>query len=177
MPAEVNPEWLYRNICGYDTTDYTFTEINDVYYSWSFSPQDLPLVPNDERQVIEDICEQENIICRYGGTTIDMGPNSNIGINHMKIGLILDMEKEPKFSFAFPTYINTLIISETAQLVNSFGAKVVFSGHGGDEGVSHRGDSFELYYHKEYLHFFKCVWDQYAGQKHRLLKTLKQCRY
>lgn len=34
-----------------------------VYYSWSFSPQDLPDVPNDERQVIADICEQENIIC------------------------------------------------------------------------------------------------------------------
>ena len=31
MPADVNEEWLYRMVCGYDTADYVATEIKDVF--------------------------------------------------------------------------------------------------------------------------------------------------
>lgn len=32
MPADVDPDWLYRAVCDYDTADYTATEISDVYF-------------------------------------------------------------------------------------------------------------------------------------------------
>lgn len=32
MSADVNPDWLYRAVCGYDTADYIATEISDVYF-------------------------------------------------------------------------------------------------------------------------------------------------
>lgn len=266
VPATPNPEWVYKAVCGYDTADYTATEVQDiffvkpasyltirpsesefvfdehvywrlgqkkvrlkseteyaerlrelitesvkrrldvfpdiigaelsggldsgvidilinrlgrkaVYYSWSHSPKDLPLVPDDERQVIADICEQENIVCEYGETTMDVGPDSNLGINHAKVGVTIDLKRKAELNYALPPYINTLIICETAQLISKYGGKVVFSGHGGDEGVSHRCDPYEMFYHKEYLQFFKYFWTQNAKQKHRLIKTLKQVRY
>lgn len=151
-----------------------------IYYSWSFSPDDLPLVPDDERQVIADICNQEGMYCYYGNTTMDVGPESNIGRSHSRIGLEVDPRKDSKFNYAFPLYINTEIIAETAQLIKSKGGKVVFSGHGGDEGVSHRMDPYEMYYHHEYLRYFRFLWDNNGNVRnagHRLITTLKQFRY
>lgn len=266
VSAEINPEFLYRNTCGYDTADMVATEVsgifemrpsafmtvkreNDglkysekeywklgskkirlssdkaygdrlrelitdsvkrrldvfpgkvgaelsggldsgvidilisrlgregIFYSWSYSPKDLPLVPNDERQVIADICDQENIYCNYGKTTIDMGPKSNIGSGHTRIGLEIDMNRAPRYNLALPLYINTDIISETAQLIKENGGSVVFTGHGGDEGVSHRCGPFELYYHHEYIKFFKQVWKMNDNPKLRFLRTLWKCRY
>ena len=145
-----------------------------VYYSWSFSPKDLPLVPDDERQVIADICKQENITCEYGESSINVGPESNLGKGHTKIGLTIDLKRKAEYNYALPLYINTLIICETAQFVKEFGGKVVFSGHGGDEGVSHRCDPYEMFHYREYLHFFKHFWTQNEVQKHRLIRTLKQ---
>lgn len=244
VPGDINPEWLYRSFNGYDTMDYCFTEVKDVFqvkpasyivistsasglvydehnywtlgkkkvrlsskqeyidkmrelitdsvkirldafpgligaelsggldsgvidilisrlgrkgifYSWSHSPESLPIVPNDERSVIADICAQENIECKYGLDTIDMGPTSNVWKNHVKAGLAPSIDIEPKYNLALPLYLNTFIICETAQLMKENGANVVFSGHGGDEGVSHRCGPFELFYNKEYLYCFK----------------------
>lgn len=148
-----------------------------IYYSWSFSPEDLPMVPNDERQVIADICEQENIVCNYGKASYDVGPESNVGISHSKIGLDIDLQKDSSINYAYPLYLNTEIITDTSQFVRSHGGRVVFSGHGGDEGVSHRTNAYEMFYHHEYKEFFKYLWGVSSAYKPRLLKTLKSVYY
>ena len=74
---------------------------------------------------------------------------------------------------ALPPYINALTISETSEFINKSGAKVVFTGHGGDEGISHRCNVYEMFYYTEYYHFFRYMWSLSHGQKGRIFKTLK----
>ncbi|MCQ2538578.1 MAG: asparagine synthase-related protein [Lachnospiraceae bacterium] len=145
------------------------------YYSWSFSPEDLPLVPDDERQVIADICNQEGITCLYGAESMNLGPNSNVGKSHTQLGLSVDLAKDAELNYALPPYINTLIICETAELMKNNGCKVVFSGHGGDEGVSHRSDPFEMFHYREYVHFFQHFWSLHIGEKRHLIRTFRRC--
>ncbi len=147
-----------------------------VYDSWSDDPKDTPLVEDDERYIIEDICAQEHISCQYANLKT-FGPDSNLGKSHEALGLKYEPHTDLYTIYALPLYINTLSISETAQHVSRRGGKVVFTGHGGDEGVSHRCNSFELYYHGEYLHYIKLLWDETAGKKHRIIKTIKNYRY
>ncbi len=145
-----------------------------VFYSWSFGFDDIPPVEGDERLVIKDICDQENITCHYGAKTMDLSDTSNIGKAHTRIGLPYDPTVEAYQNFALPLYINTLIVCETAQFMKEHGSKVVFSGHGGDEGVSHRCTDLELFYHREYLHFLRQIWLENEGKKHRAYKTLRR---
>ena len=147
-----------------------------IYDSWSDDPIDTPLVENDERYIIKDICSQENITCQYASLKA-FDSDSNLGKSHEAIGLKYDPKADLYAIYALPLYINTLPISETAQHVSRRGGKVVFTGHGGDEGVSHRCNSFELYYHGEYLHYIKLLWDETAGKKYRIIKTAKAYRY
>lgn len=144
------------------------------YFSWSFSPDELPLVPNDERQVIADICEQEGITCAYGNDFPSLYEGSYFANNHAIAGLPFDKTLSTEAIFAFPPFINTTIICDTADYMRSQGAHVIFTGHGGDEGVSHRCDPYEMYYHHEYYHFLKHYWDNNKGKKRRLIKTLRQ---
>ena len=146
-----------------------------IYFSWSLDPKDLPFAPNDERLIIEDICRQEQIQCYYGKQIIDLGKESNLGQSCREVGLTLDTEEGAFFQYAMPPYINTLAISETAQFVNRQGARVIFSGHGGDEGVSHRCSSYEMFHHHEYYHYFKYMWTRTRGQKLRIARTIKRC--
>ena len=108
-----------------------------VYFSWSSDPGELPIVhPEDERNIIFSICEQENISCHF--TTKDDVRN------HFTNRGILP-----------PPYVNTRPMSVGSMWIRNQGAKVVFTGHMGDEGVSHRGHRFELFYHKEFVSYFK----------------------
>ncbi len=146
-----------------------------VYYSWSDDPIDTPYVEGDERYIIRDICDQENITCNYVSAW-SLNELSNIGKNHEVIGLKYDSNKDIYMNYALPLYTNTFSIAQTSQFISGKGAKVIFSGHGGDEGVSHRSDPFELFYNKEYLHFIKQIWDLNEGQKNRLLNTYRQAK-
>lgn len=265
IPGEVNNEWLYRNICGYDSESLTKTEVKDVYlvppasyltitnengslkyetknywklgthkprflltkkyrdklrelvtasikdrldvfpglvgselsggldsgvisilinrlgrkaiyYSWSPDTKTIPLVENDERLVIQDICDQENITCNFESNWI-LDSSSSLGKSHEALGLKFDPALDIYRNYALPSYANSFIIAQTSEFVRKKGARVVFSGHGGDEGVSHRGDPFELFYHGEYLHYIKLIWDLTKGQKHRLLQTYRQAKW
>ena len=147
-----------------------------VYFSWSSDPKDLPMAENDERLIIEDICRQENITCNFSQAAEYLN-ESSIMAEHMKtMGLPIDMNQLPALRYALPPYINALTICETAQFINRSGAKVIFTGHGGDEGVSHRCNPYELFYHKEYDAFIRHFWDLTKGQPRRLIRTLKHCR-
>ncbi len=142
-----------------------------IYFSWSPNPDELPLAKNDERLIIADICEQENISCLFRKMNSDLSNDSNIARNLRDIGICLTKE-HPAFLFALPPYINTLPICEGSQVLQREGAKVVFTGHGGDEGVSHRCNPYELFYHREYYHFFRYMWSTAHG-KNRIGRALK----
>lgn len=145
-----------------------------IYFSWSASPERVDYVENDERLVINDICAQENITCEYIGVEDLLGPDSNIALNMQEMGYDLDYTEDEVYRYIWPPYVNTTAISTTSQHINRRGAKVVFSGHGGDEGVSHRSSLYELFYYREFYHFFKQLYPSTEGKNLRLLRTLKR---
>lgn len=146
-----------------------------VYFSWSASPDEVPYAEDDERLIVEDICKQENISCHFAGKTLHIGEDSIIYRKMQEIGMDPDMSAGFYRRYVFPPYINTLHVCQASQYVNSCGAKVVFTGHSGDEGVSHRCNPYELFYHREYYHYFKYMWDSTKGERNRLYNTLLRC--
>ncbi len=146
-----------------------------TYFSWSASPEEIPYAEDDERIIIEDICKQENITCNYGKASLRLDEQSIIAEKTRKIGINVDMEDGTAIRYVLPQYINTLQIAEAGQFVNRTGAKVVFTGHGGDEGVSHRCNAYEMFHHGEYYHYLRYMWGTTHGEKRRIYKTLKRC--
>lgn len=120
------------------------------YVSWSLPYDVIPMQPVDERQVIEDICKQE-------GITFSFLPNSNIGHDAAERRL--------------PPFVNTSDISRTAKFCSDQGIHYVFSGHGGDEGASHRANVLELWYHHEYKDYIREVWNGRKGHRIRIIGT------
>lgn len=126
-----------------------------VYYSWSPDPERFPLQEGeDERKVVLDICEQEKISCKF-------------------------LHREERVNTAYtlqqvmPPYTTTLQITYGSRWMKSQGARAVFTGHGGDEGVSHRPSRFELLYNGEVRAYFGLFWDDLKGRKLRGLRTLR----
>ncbi|MBE5873462.1 MAG: hypothetical protein E7287_03540 [Lachnospiraceae bacterium] len=146
-----------------------------VYVSWSASPEEIPYAEADERLIVEDICKQENISCHYRGKVTRIGKDSVIADKMRDIGMEPDVNAGFYRRYVFPPYINTLQICQVAQYVNNQGCKVVFTGHGGDEGVSHRSSPYEMFYNREYKHYFQYMWDSTRGERHRLYKTIIRC--
>lgn len=146
------------------------------YRSWSADPGELPYVEKDERLVIADICQQEGISCHFRGLESDWRVNGNIEKRMKAAGLLVDQNEMPELRYAWPPYINTLLLSQTAEFMEQNGASVIFTGHGGDEGVSHRCNILELFYHHEYYHFLKHIWFMSKGKKHRAVYMLKKIR-
>lgn len=146
-----------------------------IFFSWSASPEALPLAERDERLIIQDICAQEGIECNYGGLTIKHHIDSVICKKLQEIGLQINMNENASRMYVLPPYINTLQIYEAARFIQEKGARVVFTGHGGDEGVSHRPNAYELFYHKEYLSYVRYMWEWTRDGKHRIYHTLRRC--
>ena len=117
------------------------------YYSWSDSPEELPLQDGeDERKVIQDICRQENITCQYRNRAERI-------------------QLEEAMELVYPGYSNTYDLTIGSRWMHSQGANAVFTGHGGDEGVSRRSNIYELFYHKEYKAFFDFYQKRYKGRR------------
>lgn len=147
-----------------------------VYFSWSASPEELPYAENDERHIVEDICRQESITCNYRDFKSDFDENSTISRNMEKIGHRVNLKEGVNKRYVFPPYINTLQIADAGHFVNQSGAKVVFTGHTGDEGVSHRGNPYEMFHNGEYLSYVRYMWAETVGRRFRTVKTFKKCR-
>lgn len=135
------------------------------YYSWSPSAESLPYVENDERYVIDEICSRENITCNYGLTKYKIGKESDLYSESVKLFGEDYVDRKGIAGYLLPPYSNTMSICETAQFMREHDVKMVFTGHGGDEGVSHRSAAFELYYHHEYLAYLKFMWKATEGTK------------
>ena len=146
------------------------------YFSWSVDPKEVPYAKDDERLVIKDICDQENISCNFSHMQANYGLDSNIAQEMNSLGFSLNPEEPPALRYAFPPYINALTLCTTCEHMKQNNVKVIFSGHGGDEGISHRCNPYELFYHHEYYHFFQHMWSTTRGQKRRPIKTLKACK-
>ncbi|MCR4903054.1 MAG: asparagine synthase C-terminal domain-containing protein, partial [Butyrivibrio sp.] len=95
--------------------------------------------------------------------------------NMKKIGKEIGTTDYPVLNFCMPSYVNALTLSETSEFIKSKGANVVFTGHGGDEGVSHRSDPYEMFYHHEYYRYLRYMWSLSHGKKGRIVKTIKAC--
>ena len=145
-----------------------------VYFSWSFSPEKVPLVDKDERLIINDICSQEGIICNYPHAFPGIG--SVIENNIKNVGLEINTDDSDIINFAFPAYINTTKICETSLFMNYSGIKAVFTGHGGDEGVSHRANPYEMMVFHEYYHYLRYIFSTTHGKPHRIINTIKKIK-
>lgn len=125
------------------------------YVSWSPAPDVVPLRNGeDERHVINDICQQESIECAY-----------------------LHIEDKIDFSGlmdrAVPQNFDTPNLGFGAALLRKQGARVVFTGHGGDEGVSHRCNRLEPLVYGEYLSFYNLYRQELHGIRFRSIKAFK----
>lgn len=146
-----------------------------LYHSWSKDPKLLSLVEKDERIAIEDICKQENIECHFTDQ-IDAGNDSIVAKNIRAVGLVLTDDENMEFRFAFPPYINTEYILDGASYMKKNGVETVFSGHAGDEGISHRPDIYELFYHHEYYQYLRNMWRRSWRSRNRVCATLKMIK-
>ena len=142
-----------------------------LYHSWSKDPKVLSLVEKDERIAIEDICRQENIECHFTDE-IDAGEDSLAAGQMREAGLKLTGDDNMEFRFAFPPYVNTEYILDGASYMKRHGVETVFSGHAGDEGVSHRPNIYELFYHHEYYHYIRNMWRRSYKSKNRIRTIL-----
>lgn len=130
------------------------------FFSWSYPPEELPLVEDDERKIVLDICEQEGFHCQFSHYEKDEHTFR-----------ISDLTKE-----IWPPYINTTNISEGSRCLADKGVRAVFTGHGGDEGISHRCNLLELWKHGEYLSFLRAFYHRTEGQNLRILRTLRRAQ-
>jgi len=146
-----------------------------AYFSWSASPEELPYAENDERLIVKDICEQENITCHFRDIGTGIGKNTIIYQKTLEAGWKPEMNAGLFRRYVLPPYISTTQIAQVAQCAHDHGAKVVFTGHGGDETVSHRCNPYELFYNREYRHYWNYMWESTKGLKHRFYVTLLRC--
>ncbi len=145
-----------------------------TYISWAKSPNEVKIIEHDERLIIEDICKQEGIKCNYA--KMNLKDIESIRVNMENNGFELDENEISSFKYVIPPYVNTLPLCHSAQYVSKSGAKVIFSGHGGDEGVSHRGKPYEMFHHHEFYHYFRYMYSTTHYKKHRILNTLRICK-
>ena len=142
-----------------------------IYYSWSKDPSEVPMAEHDERLIVGEICKRENISCYYS----HLSDNYEHGMEEVARNAEINVPENGSgdFRFAFPSNSNTYQIIYASQFVKSKGANVIFTGHGGDEGVSHRSNIYEMYAHHEYYHYWRYLWSVTRG-KNRIFRTLKK---
>ena len=151
-------------------------EKNCFYYSWSSSKEERPYVENDERIIIDDICKENAITCHHGSSKISFNKHTQMNENSPLIFTEQNKNMLYSFKYAFPEYVNTLSIYDTAAVMQENGIKLVFTGHGGDEGVSHRSNPYELYYNHEYYRYFRLMFSRSSVYKNRLINTIRLIR-
>lgn len=145
-----------------------------TYYSWSLDPEIIPYAENDERLIVKDICNQEKITCYYHNYIENS--DAVLDENVKNTGLSPKEGDVISLKYAYPAYINTKNLTDTALFMHASGINVIFTGHGGDEGVSHRANGYEMVIYHEYLHYLKFVWAATHGHPHRIYNTLKKIR-
>ncbi|MBR6538060.1 MAG: hypothetical protein IKT67_12765 [Lachnospiraceae bacterium] len=144
-----------------------------IYCSWSNDPKDYPLVEEDERRTILEICERYSMKCKF--LSKDIYFNKFTEFNKRSAD-VLDVTSDESVleKYALWPMINTQHLLNSAAYIGKNGAKVVFTGHGGDEGVSHRPNPYELIYHKEIKNYLNYYCDVRKNRNFRTLRGIRR---
>lgn len=125
------------------------------FFSWSPDLDSLPMSEGeDERRTILEVCARERIECHFMG-------KEDVAVFKSSVEHLL------------PSYIDTVPLGIGSAWLRSQGARVVFTGHGGDEGVSHRGRRHELLRYREYRTYFNYYRQDLAGRPLGLFRALR----
>lgn len=146
-----------------------------LFHSWSWSPDEIPYAENDERFNIKEVCDVVGRECHYSKEFGDINKSSVLA-QKIKEMNFMDGRAKDNNPYVFPPHVNTVQITEASDFAVTNGAKAIFTGHGGDEGVSHRASAFEMFYDREYIHFWNYIWPLTKGKKLRVLRTISKCR-
>ena len=120
-------------------------------FSWAPSFDVYEKKERDERTFINEICEKENMTCEF-----------------FDIGKILQSDNPDELKMIDEGQL--FVMAYEAQYVSSKNIRMILSGWGGDQGISHRASPFELFAHKEWSYFFKELKYLSKGSKLRLIK-------
>lgn len=129
-----------------------------IYHSWSADPEIQPIIrKDDERLMIQEVCDREGFTCQFMPGHRYYMEDANVVMQR-----------------AYPPCSYTIHLSRVSKWASEHGTQVVMTGHGGDEGVSHRGSFFEPYYHKEYKECIRLLYQSTEGWNLRPLRTIKR---
>ncbi len=144
-----------------------------IYCSWSKDPKDLPLSENDERKTIFDICDRYSVECSFLSKIV---PFPQLAAFNERYSKVLDIKSDeaPLEKYAFWPMLNTIALINSASYVADHGGKVVFTGHGGDEGISHRTGPYELIYNREIVNYIIYFCDVRECKNFRILRGIKR---
>lgn len=121
---------------------------NLILYSWS-PPMDLmDKQTDDERERIESLCRQEGLECVF---------NDPRNPDEQNLHQYAGMEK---------------MIRRELQIMSSRDVRYILSGWGGDQGISHRANLYELLKEGYWRYFLKQIWYQAKGSPLRYTKLL-----
>ncbi len=122
-----------------------------VLFSWS-PPYDLvDKQPGDERQLIELVCKQEGLNCQYYDPRIPLEKNIN--------------EILPQFE-------NGNMWQQEYQHMTKQDVKLILTGWGGDQSISHRSNMYALFINGYVRHFWTEAKYLAKGSMRRLFKIL-----
>ena len=120
-------------------------------FSWSPSFEFMGRLPNDERTLVEGVCQQEGLECAYFDPSL---PSRNPD------------EVVP------PDAGDAVVIRQERDLMAQKGVALVFSGWGGDQGISHWAKLFELLLTGCWAHFIREIRHSAKGSSWRFYKLL-----
>lgn len=125
----------------------------DVHFvSWSAPYDERSRKEGDEREIVEEIAE----------------------LYHKPVTFLTQKDNAASVyeDKQYPPYVNTLTITQTSECMREQGVYTVFTGQGGDEGVSHRCSVLELFYQGEPIAFLHEIYRRLRQENLRLLRTI-----
>lgn len=104
-------------------------------FSWSPSFEEIEKQSRDERAFIELICKQEDLKCKYYDFNKDLEK--------------FNLNKETLTGYGLG------ILNQELERMTSENVRLILTGWGGDQGISHRTNLFGLFVNGYWKHFFK----------------------
>ncbi|MFZ2959944.1 MAG: asparagine synthase-related protein [Candidatus Ozemobacteraceae bacterium] len=120
-------------------------------FSWSPPFEYMQKLLNDERVLLEKVCQQENLSCTFFDPSIPSNNNNEL---------------------LPPGAGDAAIILQECETMAQHGVTVILSGWGGDQGISHRANLFELLLTGCWGYFLKEIKHLAKGSPLRFIKLL-----
>jgi asparagine synthase (glutamine-hydrolysing) len=123
-------------------------------FSWSPSFELYERQPRDEREFIEDLCRHEELECIYHD------PNKPLDIKMVNGTMLTDVGGDVE------------IFQHELREMTARGVKLILTGWGGDQGISHRTNLKELFFHGDWEYFLKEARYLAKGSLLRFIKVI-----